>query len=162
MADLSAQEKEINDIIKKNLPAHVGEVLAKRLRDADDLERDFKHLSELHTKSVKEIDKLNEELRKHDQLDTRNKELLLREEAVKERENQAKIDQLTFELSIEREKSTFTKDVALGLVRNTTFRKTVFDNENQAPYQVPDGHGGTVQVWPTPINKNLTETKSEE
>jgi hypothetical protein len=80
---------------------------------------------------------------------------------------EAELEKVKYQLASEKEKTGFTKEVALGLVRNTIFRKTVFDSENQAPYQVPDPNphayqGQTTTVFPTPINKNLNETETEE
>lgn len=156
------QEQEIQDIIKKNLPAHVGDALKLRLEEAEKAEKRLKEQLALNDSQAKTIKHLEETLDKHRHLATRETEVKAREEAVIKKEIEQQITQLTFELGIEKEKAEFTKSVALGLVRNTLYRKNIFDTESQPGYNVPDGRGGYQWVQPTSITKNLTETETEE
>jgi hypothetical protein len=150
-------EQEIKDIIQKNLPAQVGEVLRVRLEQADldsarvkALENSLKSREEL-------IDTQSEALQKYREFDSRNSKLDKREAELNERERNLKIELLEYQLDSEKEKTSFTKEVALGLVRNTNYRKSILDNETQAGYQGPNGW-----VQPQQVSKSFIEDKTEQ
>ncbi len=160
---------QLQAIVTESLPNHVGEALQKRLKVADDLEivvedhlKTIKHKEELIEKKDDKIRRLEETISAHNDITVREREVQKREKDADKREMEAELDKVKYQLASEKEKSQFTKEVALGLVRNTTFRKTVFDSENQAPYQVPNGQYGSTMVYPTPLNKSLNETETEE
>ena len=90
--------------------------------------------------------------------DERNASLDDREKDLDAKEYNLKLTVLQGELDSEKEKSSFAKSIALGLVRNAEYRKHVFDNENQGGYY--DGNGKFIQ--PAPINKSLTENKTQD
>jgi hypothetical protein len=150
-------ELEIQEIIKKNLPQQVGEVLKLRLEQA---EKDAKKVIELENKISqleKTVNEKQSELSSYKLLDERNSKLNEREELLNKKQHDLDLDILQHKLESEKDKSEFAKSVALGLVRNTEFRKSVFDSENQQSY-----YNDNVWVQPTPINKQLTETKSAD
>ena len=60
-------------------------------------------------------------------------------------------------LESEKDKSEFAKSVALGLVRNTEFRKSVFDTEDQQGY-----YKDNVWVEPVHLSKSRNETSSSD
>ena len=165
-------EKLINQlqaILTESLPLHVGEALQKRLKVADDLEivledhlKTIKEKEKLIEKKDEKISKLEDTINAHNDITVREREVKAREQAADKREMNAELEKVKYQLEAEKDKTGFTKEVALGLVKNTVYRKTVFDSENQAPYQMPSLHGGTETVWPNPINKSLTETKTQE
>lgn len=146
-------DQEINEIIKKNLPAQVGEVLKQRLeqaeRDATDLKKYAAELAEANAT----VSELKIMLVRHKSLDERAEALTAREIAVDVLERAQKISQLQYELESEKQKTDFVKNVALGLVRNTEYRKNIFDSETQS------GHYNENGMWiqPTPVNKAFEE-----
>jgi len=148
-------EKEMQEIIKKNLPAQVGDALKTRLeqaeKDADTVKRQAEQILSKEA-IIRCLEKIVSDYR---EFDARNVALEGREKAVADSERNLKIATLEFQLAAEKEKTTFSKEVALGLVRNTEYRKNVFDNENQSGYYDGNNHW----VMPTPINKSLTEDK---
>lgn len=155
-------EKEIQESIKKNLPQQVGDVLKQRLEQADKDKEALKAALNLNETQSKRIEKLQSDIDKHNSISDRENQLKEREVILSKGELELKLATVTYQLETEKEKTQFTKEVALGLVRNTVFRKTVFDNENQAPYNIPNNMGGTTMVFPTAISKSLNETETEE
>ncbi len=150
--------KEIKLIIEKNLPAQVGavlkETLAKAESDAIAVEEGKKTLANL-----REFNRsLEKRLSDHGKLDDRETSVAARERAVKENEVNQEVAVLKIKLEESEKRADAVTGFTTGLVRNTIFRKTVLDSENQLGY--PDGNGNWVQ--PTPVNKDLTETKEKE
>lgn len=151
-------QEELKAVIEKNLPAQVGETLKQRLAQAETdaklVQTQLTRIASLED-TVKRLENTVNEYRKNDE---RNAALDAREQKVQEAERNLKIASLEYQLQTERDKSQFTRDVALGLVRNTTYRRHIFDSENQNGYQGPNGNW----VYPTPVNKSLDETKTTE
>lgn len=150
-------KEEIRLIIQKNLPAEVGQVLKERLEKADQDERMLESLKSVKLALEKREKELVAEIESYRKFDERNKALDARERILHDREITAEVEQLKFQVTMEKEKTQFAKEVALGLVRNSEYRKTVFDSENQAGY-----YQGSTWITPTPVNKSLTETKKAE
>lgn len=151
-------EQEIQEIIKKNLPAQVGDVLKTRLEQA---ERDANSVANQREQIISKeatIKELEEQLEKYRKFDIRNDGLDKREVELNKIKHDLDLEILKAELVNEKDKSVFAKSIALGLVRNTEYRKTIFDSENQAPYY--DSNNNWIQ--PMPVNKNLDEKKSAE
>lgn len=103
---------------------------------------------------------MQEEIRVYMAFDERNRELDTREKDLDTRERNQTIAELHYQIAAEREKTDFTKAVAMGLVRNTQYRKTIFDSENPGGLPMVDGQGYT--HYPMPTSKNYDETKSQE
>ena len=148
-------EKEFQELIKKNLPAQVGETLNEILQQAKKDSEKVKDLSEIIVSKDSTINGLNKMLAIYKEHDERNKGLEERETAVTERERLAEIANLTFQLNTEKEKSKFVSDVTMGLVRNTEYRKTIFDNQSDNAGR--DQYGNPVYVNKT---QNSDENKS--
>lgn len=150
-------EKEIKEIIEKNLPAHVGDVLQKRLTQADVDATTVKQQAAIIAINVKTIEELNARVKQEEELVSMRNNIAEREKTVAEKERVQEIANLQCQLAAEKDKSDFVKTLALGLVRNTEYRKTVFDNESQAGYS-----NGTNYVQPGNITKTLTEERKTE
>lgn len=150
-------EKEIQESIRQNLPQQVGEALQIRLKEAEEDKEALKKAVEGNTAHLKVIRELQAELAKHSELSQRERDIKEKETYLNELLLKQELDTIKYQLAVEKEKSQFTKDVALGLVRNTIYRTSILDSENQAGY-----YNGTQFVTPSPINKSLTETKTEE
>jgi hypothetical protein len=146
---------EIQEIIKKNLPQQVGDVLKVRLEQAEkdaNLVVQLKNkISQLEESVKKQLDLLDE----YELLDRRNSKLDEREVLLNKKQHDLDLEILQQKFENEKDKSDFAKSLALGLVRNTEFRKSVYDTENQAGYS-----SGTNWIQPTPIHKSLTETET--
>lgn len=165
-------EKSFQESIKNNLPHQVGETLKQRLKEAEEDAKEVKRLSAKLDKAEKlaivaldnfdkefdkyelEIKQLKREINCYMSNDKRNSELDYRQKSLEKAEQTLRIEQLTYELNVEKEKTEFTKSVALGLVRNLEYRKNTFDNETQAGYNGANGNW----IHPTPINKNSSIT----
>lgn len=150
-------KQEIKEIIQKNLPAQVGEVLRETLEQAEKDAEQVKILSENINKKTFEIKNLHYEIEEYRKFDERNQQLEQREKDVANKERNLTIQQLTYELNSEKEKTQFSKDVALGLVRNTEFRKSIFDNTTEPGGK--DQYGNQYYVNKT---QNSTEKKTIE
>lgn len=150
-------QKEIQEAIEKSLPLQVGQVLKTRLEQADKDAVKLKQQEESLASKNATITGLEKRIEEYVKFNERNLLLEAREKAVEEKERNLKLATLEFQLASEKEKTEFTKSVAMGLVRNSEYRKNIFDNENQTGY-----YNGTTWVQPTPISKSLTETKTQD
>jgi DNA repair exonuclease SbcCD ATPase subunit len=123
-------EKEIQESIKKNLPQQVSDVLKARLEQAD---KDAARVKTLE-KEVKDLEEQEEvfksTIKEYNKLDERNSLLESRGKELETKERNLEIEQLKYQLSAEKDKTTFSQSVALGLVRNIEYRKNIFDSEN--------------------------------
>lgn len=151
-------ELEIQEIIKKNLPAHVGDVLKKRLEQADADASELKNYKEAVVSRDKTITEQQKKIEEYKQFDDRNIKLEAREKTVAEQERNLRISTLEYELKSEKEKTALITSVAMGLVRNTEYKRSIWDSERQNPYQ--GGHGN--MVYPTSVDKHFDETKKAE
>ncbi len=149
-------EKEINDIIKKNLPAEVGSILKQRLEQAEtDAETVESQKRQLKENSARFSD-LNEQILAYQKLDERNSKLEERERAVENKERSLEIETLKYQLASEKDKTDFSHKVALGLVRNVEYRKNIFDSENAMGYYDQQGK------WVEPRNESKSHTEEKK
>jgi len=146
-------QEEFKAIIEKNLPAQVGEVLKTRLEKADRDSNTVKVQNDQIGKLKETVDSLENTIREYREFDKRNSELETRLREVADKERNVKIATLEYQLNSEKEKTQFSKDVALGLVRNTTYRENIFDND------FVNGYTDTNGRWVDSVNKNKTITK---
>jgi len=77
-------EKEIEEIIKKNLPAQVGEILKERLEKADGDAAMVLYLQNRVVEQDKEIQTLNKRILEYEKFDVRNAQLDSKENELKE------------------------------------------------------------------------------
>lgn len=137
---------EIQESIKKNLPAQVGEVLKERLQKADEYSERVKTQEALINRLKETETSLRDSLSKHAQLDVREADLDRKDIELTKVLNELEISKLKYQLESEQDKTKFAKDVALGLVRNIEYRRHTFNNEN------------IIQNYstnpPTPLSKN--------
>jgi hypothetical protein len=153
-------KQEIQEIIEKNLPKQVGETLRKRLEEADKNEQLIKDLTVHNLEQGDEIIRLKKVVVNYEQLDDRNTQLDTREKELNDKERNLKIAELTYMLDSEKAKSLHSDAIAMGLVRNTTYRKNVFDNETNSGGGHYDANNNYI---PAPnVTKSTTEDKSEE
>ncbi|MDY6893933.1 MAG: hypothetical protein SVO01_00720 [Thermotogota bacterium] len=122
---------DINEVLEKNLPAHLSKALQNRLNEADKIFEQNKSLKDsFETVSIKEkelkvkVNKLTEELVEHEHLDQRQKSILMKE-----------LNQELFEAKTKLEASEMVNSKIINfvalLMRNVDFRKEVFKNHDQ-------------------------------
>jgi non-canonical purine NTP pyrophosphatase (RdgB/HAM1 family) len=128
---------EINKAIEKDLPNQVGENLRKMLEQGKQDAEKVIQLNRVNLNQSETITRHEETIKEYQKLDARNAELEAREKAVKDKEIQQKIDELTYQLAAEKDKTTFSQNVAMGLVRNTEYRKAIFKTVMSLAF--PDG-----------------------
>lgn len=146
-------EQDLKEVITKNLPQAAGELLQQRLAQADkdavkvaQLSADLDVSRTRHSDALNKIHTLEAQLAAH-------AELAKREEAVATRERDAELKEVKAQLAASQENTKFARDVALGLVRNVEYRKTVHEGESlQQPYTPPGGG--------YPVNANVTNSRT--
>jgi len=152
------QLEQINEIIKKSLPAQVGEVLretlaqgeknAKLVKEQESLINNFK---EALVKYEKDVIELEAKIKDED-------ELVQREIALVEGIRELEIDRLKYQLESEKSKSEFVVSVTMGLVRNSEYRKKIFDTEITNGLPMLDANG--TAHYPMPTSKSHTSEES--
>lgn len=158
---------ELNEVIKKNLPQAMGEVLRKRLEQADKDAADVAKLTEssdrlqvAYRNLSDQLQAAEEKLKIHKTLDDRHAELNSRELRLDMAILQIKLDEMT-------KSRDFAASVTMGLVKNTEFRKTVFESGSEH-IPVPGNPGGNgVYASPgyaaqVPVNKTTVTTENKE
>lgn len=123
--------KGLKEVIEKNLPKQTGEVLQQRLAQADKAEFELKEAEKQIEKMRLTIEGNNNTISQLSDLKLTKAKLDAQAAELDKKQNQLKVDELTYQLAAEKEKTAFAKEVALGLVRNIEYRKDVFDNENK-------------------------------
>ena len=154
------QEQELQEVLKKNLPQHVGDTLKARLEQADKDEKTVKTLEGTISNLNKEISEFKDIIRKYQKLDERYEALNSREKELETKERNLEIETLKYQLQSEKDKTAFSQKVASGLVRNTEYRKTIFDSENKGGMGVMDSNG--MYHYPMASSKNYNETQITE
>ncbi len=155
-------QAELQVIYEKHLPKQVGETLQKRLELADKLEKENSDLIKTNKTQYDEIQNLKGIIEKHKTIDEREEAVSKHEADVTEKENKSEIEKLKYQLESEKEKTQFSKSIALGLVRNIEYRKNIFDNEMSPGVSYYDSAGNYHVVPPVGNNKDLKETSSAE
>ncbi len=133
-------EQEIEEIIKKNLPAHVGETLKKVLEKAKIDSEKVDNLDKALTQRFSEIVALKSQISEYEKYDVRNTKIEEREQKVQEQERSLEITILKVKLEESEKRADQVSEYTKGLVRNIEFRKTIYDNQSE-PYK--DQYGGT-------------------
>lgn len=147
---------EINAIIEKNLPAQVGEALKKRLEQADNDAAKISVMTE-QVKSERETsDSLRAEIREYEKFNDRNAALDKREKDLAERERLQEVTELKTQVVEANKRADMVVNFTSGLVRNTDFRRTVFNNEHQNGYTSSQGQ------WVNDRNFNSNGTEEHK
>lgn len=150
-------QQEIKDIIEKNLPAQVGQVLQKRLKEAEENEAKYETLQKDHKDLRESYNNVVNTLSQHKELDEVKKGLDQREETISKREHDIEIETLKFKLTESEKRADMVQDFTKLLVRNVDVRKQVFDAESN---QVHNPNTGYMDYKNT--TKSYSETKVEE
>jgi hypothetical protein len=150
-------ELEIKQIIEKSLPAQVGDVLKKRLIEAESNEAKILDLEDRIKRYAADIKSLTEQVESYGKFQLREKNLFKREQDCLEKERGLEVQLLKHELKTEQDKSKFAQDLAMGLVRNSTYKRSILDTKNG-----PNGVDNYGNVRYDTHTVNSTETKETE
>lgn len=153
------QEQEIQEVIKKNLPQHVGETLKTRLEQADKDAKSVKELTVRIDTLNQEVMKANEKIETYKEFDLRNGLLDSREKELETEKNKIELEKLKYQLQSEKDKTAFSQNLAMGLVRNTEYKKTIFDSESGG---MPFVDSNGISHYPVPVCKSFTSTETLE
>jgi len=149
-------DNEIYDIIKKNLPAQVGETLRGVIEQGQKDAETVTNLKKQLCGVLNEIDDLRIKLQNYQKLDSRNSELDKREIDIKNREQKLTEDELHFQLKeVEKRTGDMLTLVSL-LVKNPRaielLSSTSYGQQNEL-----DQYGGMHQARNT--NNTIIGTK---
>ena len=126
--------KEIKDIIEKNLPAQVGEVLQEHLAKCDQESAENKRMHVELEKTNEARSRLLEQLQNYQLLDERNRTLEQREKDVSEKERDRKV----FEAELKRDESEKRSNDLYSIVqlvfKSPVYKKTIA-NQTISDYQ---------------------------
>ena len=150
-------EKEFQEIIQKNLPAQVGEALKIRLIIADNAEKLIPELKNRIEQLEGTVLSQESKIISQNEIDAKLQLLKTQEEKLTTERRDLEVEKLKIQLEAEKEKSEFSKGVAMGLVRNIEFRRNVF-NSKSGPDST-DQYGNQLYATHT---VNATETKEAE
>jgi len=160
-------EEEIKTVMKEHMPQKMYEVLKEKMDTYDGL---AETLEEAHERIEELENVINDKNKKLAEADTiiikaksretsmniRQQELDRREDELDRQERRMETFRLKTRLACETDKSEFAKSVALGLVRNTEYRKEVRRTESITHPPVKDEYGG----WQTPPSTYDDKTES--
>jgi hypothetical protein len=123
-------EKEFQEIIQKNLPAQVGEALKKRLEVADQADNEIpRSKSEIRNLQISNA-ALQEKIDEKDKIESMISIQQSQLEKIEKEQHDLDLEKLRIQLEVEKDKSSFVKDIAMGLVRNQEFRRRLFDSKS--------------------------------
>lgn len=135
-------EKEILELIERDLPNHVGNVLKKKIEQADKdaatIEIQSKEIV-IYKKNVSTLMKHGAEMQAELDIHTKLDDKI---QALEERERNLKISILQIELEAEKYKTTFMNSVTMGLVRNVEYRQSIHESDFKT-VPIVDQFGGT-------------------
>jgi hypothetical protein len=154
MLDETTKAK-IEKAITESLPAQVGEVLRKQLERIPILEANNERIDLQWEEACQQIKELNKEINKYKEIISKHGQLDNREVEISKKERFFEVEQLKYQLQAEKDKTDFTKSVALGLVRNVEYRNHVMESKNVVAGI--DQYGSPRTVYVTD-NKNDSRT----
>lgn len=145
-------EKEILEIISKNLPEQVGSVLKKRLEQAEKDTELVKQLGATICEQEIKLRALTKELDRHRFLDMKQKELNKQEDELSKRERNMSV----WEANLRGSEAEKRADELAGFV-GMVFRSPIFRKNVNGYQYVPSGQYGTINQ-----PHNQTEETTEE
>ena len=141
-------EQEIKDIIAKNLPQHVGDVLRTRLSEADKLESEVKYLNKELANHKKDIEYLKEKLEKERQHTYSEQQLKAEWSKLEERERNLEVEMLKLKLEESQKRADVSTKLVETVFRSPVYRKHV-ENMTLGSYDV---QGRFNQTNAVPVN----------
>lgn len=128
---------EMQEVIRKNLPAQVGEVLKKELQALVSVRETLRIKEESLENFKKEIEKLSRFQDVENAQKSKQAELNQKERELTDKEIKLEISMLKKELEMTQISRVEIKDLVASLFRNLEFRKAVYGTQ---PFQSADGY----------------------
>lgn len=160
-------EEEIKQIIEKNLPKHIGEVLSKRLKEGDEAIAYIKSVNKIRENLENEnaqLKKLNNEFAKDiNTLAVREAGVAAREKAVLDRENRQSLIEMEAKHNYQRVEDH--KEMVRLVFRNTEVRESILHTKSEFGNKSgkdQNGVFGTVESHSKDHKEEKTVTKSAE
>jgi len=129
-------DDEILEIIKKQLPAQVGQVLRERLRRADELEVALKSTEKVLVETRATRDEFQAKDTLYHKLNAREEDLNKLDAQLDDRSRNMVIEVLQTKLDCAEDKAKAFHDFTTGLMRNIEYRSSAFGNTTRT-----DDHG---------------------
>ena len=133
-------EKEIKELIERNLPKQTGEVLAKRLEEAAELEEKFLKLSEKNDSLKKQNDELTKLKLKKTSLDIIELQQKSQQEALDKAAINLKVDELEYKLNAEKEKTQLVTNFTTELFKNRSVGQRLISSGGIDGYNDSNGN----------------------
>ncbi len=157
--------KEIQEIIEKDLPKQVGEtlrgVLEQGEKDAErvkELENDL-YTKDLHIEALNaQISEQDGKLREYRKFDQRNIDLDNRTIELGNAERALKVQIMEIKVEEAEKRANMVMDFATGLVRNTEFKRRVFESQDQSQHTDVNGYNN----WQPPLTKSVDTNETAE
>lgn len=140
MSNDTQLKREIEESIAAHLPAQVGEVLKKRLEQADRAERELASTKSALDLSLDQITRLHDEVATLKNRVSTEEKLAQIEKDLAERERNLQIEVLKIKLDASDQSAKFARDLAMGLVRNIEFRNSVFSSSSSSEPIINNGY----------------------
>ena len=146
--------KDISDAIEKNLPAASADLLIRRLSQGREDAKSIVAMRDENAAWRTKNQSLAVELDTAKVMLAAHVAIGARETAVAARELRADFNDLQTRHTSALENTRFARDLALGLVRNTDFRESVFTSSSKG---VPVVNGGCTSVMQSTDNETVTK-----
>lgn len=141
-------EQEIKDIIAKNLPQHVGEVLREKLEQADRDAVRVKRLESVLDEKEEYVNKLENQNRELSARISDENTLKQRERAVEDKERNLELEMLKLKLAESEKRNSIGTQLVETVFRSPVYRKHV-ENMTFSSY---DNQGRYNTTGAAPVN----------
>jgi hypothetical protein len=141
-------EQEIKDIIAKNLPQHVGEVLREKLEQADRDAVRVKRLESVLDEKEEYVNKLENQNREFSARISDENTLKQRERAIEDKERNLELEMLKLKLAESEKRNDIGNRLVETVFRSPVYRKQV-ENMTFSSY---DNQGRYNTTGAVPVN----------
>ena len=140
-------KQEFDEAIDKHLSKEIGTRLQARLKDLEEKERQLEVRTAERDAFKKERDEWKTQVWEQDSVQKREQAAILKLEEVNKKESELEVKVLKIQLEEANKRGAWAEGLAMGLVRNTHYRKGVFDTKNEnVPYSYQGGGMGVQNV----------------
>lgn len=159
---MSQLEKEMANLITKNMPEEVGKNLKKLLEEGEANKRRVSELESHNKDLIKSMDNLKSRAEKTKSLNERENALNHKQEELVLRE--LELDKKILEIRLEEANSKIglINNYTQGLVRNTIIRESILDSENSDIEGYYDNNGNWIPSRVKNVSKSYKKDTSQE
>lgn len=144
---MSTLKQEFEEAIDKHLSKEVGTRLQSRLRELENKEAQLEVRTAERDAFKNERDIVHKKLWDQQDFEKREQALETRAQELEKKERDLEITVLKIQNEEANKRALWAEGLAMGLVRNTNYRKGVFDSKSEnVPYQYPGGGMGIQNV----------------